>query len=119
MAVAAESDIAMVELRNVDNTAPARHGAMTAVPGPFLMHATGVAADPRARARTEPALAAIREITASADVGLTAASFTDGRAGVEHALNSTALQQLARVCSVIDPEGRFGPSRIVRGTEAV
>jgi len=48
-----DSPLAMVELRNLDNTAPTRDGAMSAVPGPLLLHAVGNAAQPGAHTRME------------------------------------------------------------------
>jgi len=44
MAARPDSALAVIEIRNVGNAAPARDGAITTVPGPFLLHAVGPAA---------------------------------------------------------------------------
>ena len=77
-----DSPVAMIELRNVGNSAPARDGAITTVPGPFLLHAVGLAADPSLRAATEQRLKRVYTAAQPADVGLAAASFAEGRAEV-------------------------------------
>jgi hypothetical protein len=49
LAAAPAAPVAMIELRNLANSAPARDGAMTEVPGPFVLHAVGLANDQDAR----------------------------------------------------------------------
>lgn len=78
IAAGVDSPLAMVELRNVDNTAPTRDGALTAVPGPLLLHAVGNAADPGSSARIEEGLARLRDVAGPADTGRSAASFAEG-----------------------------------------
>jgi FAD/FMN-containing dehydrogenase len=112
-AVAPDSPVAMIELRNVGNSAPARDGAMTVVPGPFLLHAVGLAADPGSRAATEQGLAEVHAAAALADVGLAAASFAEGRAEVADGLLPAALRRLAGVRAAVDPDRRVAPSRIL------
>ena len=104
---------AVVELRNLGNDAPVRDGAMTAVPGPFLVHAVGVATDPASRSRTEEGLSHVRAAATPADIGRAAASFTDGRSAVADGLDHPGLQRLARIRTVVDPDLRIAPSRLL------
>ena len=112
-AAAPDSPVAMIELRNVGNSAQACDGAMTTVPGPFLLHAVGLAADPGSRAATEHALAQVRATAQPADVGLAAASFAEGRAEVVDGLPPDALHRLAGVRAAVDPDRRVAPSRML------
>ena len=111
-AAAPDSPAAMIELRNVGNSAPARDGAITTVPGPFLLHAVGVAVDANSRAATEHVLAQVRAAAQPADVGLAAASFAEGRAEVVDGVPPDALHRLAGVRAAVDPHRRLAPSRI-------
>ena len=54
----------------------------------------------------------------SADVGLAAASFADGRGEVTDGLPPAARQRLAAVRVAIDPDRRLAPSRIPGGDDA-
>ena len=119
MAAGPDSALAVMELRNVGNAAHARDGAMTSVPGPFLLHAVGPAADPGSRARTEQGLQRVHTAAQPADVGLAAASFADGRAEVADGLPPAALQRLAAVRVAVDPDRRLAPSRILAGDGSV
>ena len=112
MAAGPDSALAVIELRNVGNSAPARDGAMTTVPGPFLLHAVGPAVDPRSRAATEHGLTRVHTAAQAADVGLAAASFADGRAEVADGLPPAAQQRLAALRIAVDPDRRLAPSRI-------
>ena len=102
----------MIEFRNVGNSAPARDGAITTMPGPFLLHAVGVSTDADSRAATEHVLAQVRAAAKPADVGLAAASFAEGRAEVVDGLPPDALHRLAGVRAAVDPHRRLAPSRI-------
>jgi hypothetical protein len=103
----------------VGNSAPARNGAMTTVPGPFLLHAVGVAADAGSRAATEEGLAQVRAAAQPADVGLAAASFAEGRAEVVDGLPPDALHRLAEVYAEVDPDRRVAPSRVLGAESGV
>jgi hypothetical protein len=111
-AAAPDSGVTMVEFRNLANSARARPGAMTTVPGPFLLHAVGVAGDPDSRRATEHGLSQVQAIARSADIGLAAASFAEGRGAVPDGLDAAALQRLAEVREAVDPDGRVSPSRL-------
>jgi FAD/FMN-containing dehydrogenase len=118
-AEAPDSAVAMIELRNVGNAAPARDGAITTVPGQFLLHAVGLAADPDSHAATEHALAQVRTTARPADVGQAAASFAAGRAQVADGLPPDALHRLAAVRAALDPNRRVAPSRIMAADSGV
>lgn len=108
-----DSPVSMIELRNVGNSAPARDGAMTTVPGPFLLHAVGLAADPSSRAATEQGIERVCTAAQPADVGLAAASFAEGRAEVVDGLQPVARHRLAEVRLAVDPDRRVAPSRLL------
>jgi FAD binding domain-containing protein len=112
-AAAVDSPLAMVELRNLDNTAPTRDGALTAVPGPLLLHAVGNAADPGSRTRVEEGLASVRDVAGPADTGRSAAPFADGRAADAGGLTQPDLSRLVGVAAAVDPGRRLAPSRIL------
>jgi FAD/FMN-containing dehydrogenase len=118
-AAAPDSAVAMIELRNVGNTAPARDGATTTVPGPYLLHAVGLAADSSSRAATEHGLVQVRAAAEAADVGLAAASFAEGRAEVADGLAPAALRRLAQIRVAVDPDRRVAPSRMLAATDGV
>jgi FAD binding domain-containing protein len=107
------SPVAMVELRNVDNTASPRYGALTAVPAPFLLHAVGTAGDAAARSRTEDGLTTLRAAADPADTGRSAAPFADGRPADPNGLGPTDLARVAHIRTAIDPDQRINPSRIL------
>jgi len=117
-AAAADLPLAIVELRNLDNTAPARDGALTAVPGPFLLHAVGTAGDTAARARTEAGLTAVCATARPVDIGKSAAPFADGRAADPNGLDHADLQRLARVNAALDPDGYLSPSRTLAAIDS-
>ena len=112
-AAAPDSPVAMIEVRNVGNSAPARDGAISTVPGPFLLHAVGLAADPSSRATTEQGLAKAHAAAQLADMGLAAAPFAEGRAAVADGIQPAALRRLARVRATVDPHRRVTPSRLL------
>jgi hypothetical protein len=119
LAVGAQPDspVAMVELRHLENTAPARAGAMTAVPAPFLLHAVGLAHDEESRHVTEQGLSQTQAQAQPLDVGMAAASFADGRGAVAHGLENSALSRLAELRAAVDPQRRVLPSRILAPLE--
>jgi FAD binding domain len=118
-AAVSDSPLALIELRNVGNSAPTRAGAMTAVPSPFLLHAVGVASDPESRNATEQGLSQVHAAAQSADIGLAAASFAEGRAAVADGLDTSALRRLVEVRTCVDPDRRIASSRILAAVEAM
>ena len=116
VAAASDSPLAMVELRNLDNAAPTRDGALTAVPGPLLLHAVGNAAEDSARTRVEDGLARLRDTASTAELGRSAAPFADGRAADPGGLNQSQLTRLGGIAAAVDPERRLAPTRILAST---
>ncbi|GAB7067219.1 FAD-dependent oxidoreductase [Mycobacterium hodleri] len=116
IAAGTDSPLAMVELRNLDNTAATRDGAMTAVPGPLLLHAVGNATDPGTRNDIEEGLAHLRDVAGPADTGRSSAPFADGRAADSGGLTQPDLSRLADVAAAVDPDRRIAPSRILAST---
>jgi hypothetical protein len=112
-AAASDSPLAMVELRNLDNAAPTREGALTAVPGPLLLHAVGNAADESARTRIEDGLVGLHTTAATADLGRSAAPFADGRAADPGGMDHSQLSRLGAIAAAVDPGRRLAPSRIL------
>lgn len=112
-AAAPDSAVAMIELRNVGNSAPTRDGATTAVPAPFLLHAVGLATDAASRAATEGGLSKVGGAAQFADIGRSAPSFAEGRAVVANGLDQSSLQRLSRIRAALDPDRRLAPSRLL------
>ncbi|MCG7594263.1 FAD-binding oxidoreductase [Mycobacterium sp. PSTR-4-N] len=106
-----DSSVVMVELRNLDTMARARDGALTAVPGPYLLHAVGTAGDITARARTEDGLTRVRAAADTADIGRSAGPFADGRAADRNGFGHDDLQRLARISTTVDPDRCLAPTR--------
>jgi hypothetical protein len=102
-----------------DTDDPPSMGDRPAVPGPFLLHAVGVARDPESRNATEQALSQVHAAAQSTDIGLAAASFAEGRAAVADGLDSSALRRLVEVRTCVDPDRRIASSRILAAVEAV
>ncbi len=113
VAAAPPSPLALIELRNVDSPASAAPGAMTAAPGPFLLHAVGLAPSPGAREPVERALAEVRHASAPADLGRAALSFAEGRVGGADSLEPADTERLAAIKAELDPDGVIVASRFL------
>jgi FAD/FMN-containing dehydrogenase len=112
-AAGADSPVTMVEVRNVSTTATPRPGAITSPPGPFLLHAVGIAPTPEARRTVDEGLAVLRRLAAHADIGRSAPPFAEGRAGASDALTPEQSDRLARLRDAVDPRGIVHRSRFV------
>jgi FAD/FMN-containing dehydrogenase len=108
-----DSPLAMVEIRNVDTTAPARPGAASSPSAPFLLHAVGIAPTPDARPAVDHALAAVRHTAAPADIGRSAASFAEGRPAGADALTPAQRERLTQAADNVDPHHIVHRSRFV------
>jgi FAD/FMN-containing dehydrogenase len=108
--LAAAGSLGLVEVRHV-GTVPGPHGALTAAPAPFLLHATGPAADDESRAGTLGHLAAVLAAAAPVDSGRSGAAFRDGQPTAPDALAAGPAADLARIRRERDPAGRFTPAR--------
>ncbi|HEY2523283.1 MAG TPA: FAD-binding protein, partial [Streptosporangiaceae bacterium] len=65
----------MIEIRHVASSAAVPDGALTRAPGPFLLHAVGVAGDDTGRARVDDLLTNVGRAAGPADTGLAAPTF--------------------------------------------
>jgi hypothetical protein len=109
------SPLSMVEVRNVDSaSAPQVEGAVTTAPGPFLLHAVGLAPAPGAREPLEQALQEVRRVSAPADIGRSAVSFAEGRPGEADSLPPADRDRLAAIRAELDPDGVITASRFLR-----
>lgn len=113
LSTAMGSPILMIELRHVSNAAPAREGAASRVAGAFMLHAVGDAGNADRIPALEAAFAAVRQVSARADVGLTIGSWADGRSVVPDALPLRVRDRVSDISKIVDPEGVIAPSRFI------
>jgi hypothetical protein len=104
--------LAMIELRHVDTAAPARDGALTRPPGPFLLHAVGAADGDQRRADVDACLARPATAARPADLGRAAPSFRDGQPGPADAYTEPELRRLTRIAAHTDPDRVFAFQRV-------
>ncbi|PQE02287.1 FAD-linked oxidase [Mycobacterium sp. EPG1] len=114
-ATALDSPVKMIEVRNVQHPGSGRRGALTSVPGAYLLHAVGLAADDHSRAATDDLLARIQSTAAPVDIGMAAAPFAEGRVEIPDGLPMEALQRLAAIRAAVDPQARILPTRLMGG----
>jgi FAD/FMN-containing dehydrogenase len=113
-ASAPASPLSMIELRNTASTAPSAAGAVTTAPGPFLLHAVGLAPSAGAREPLERALSDVRRASAPADLGRSAVSFAEGRPGDADSLEPADQERLAAIKTELDPGSVIVASRFRR-----
>ncbi len=89
-------------------------GALTRVPGPFLLHAVGAAPDDAARGRVDAALAAVLAAAAPADTGLSAPTFREGQPDDAGAYRPADQDRLTAIAAELDPDGTLAFVRGVR-----
>lgn len=111
VAAPADSALALIEIRSVGNTAPARDGAETEVPGPFIVHAVGALLSPDARPAIEQAFVRVRAAAAGVDVGRSAGSWMEGATSVPDALPVKLRERVRAIADAVDPTGVIGRSR--------
>jgi FAD/FMN-containing dehydrogenase len=102
----------MIELRHVDSGAPARDGALTRPPGPFLLHAVGAADGDERRADVDSYLARVEAAARPADLGRAAPSFREGQPGPADAYPEPELRRLIQVAAHTDPDRVFAFERV-------
>ena len=108
----------MVELRHVDSAASARDraltrdGALTRVPGPFLLHAVGAADSDQRRADVDSYLARVTAAARPADLGRAAPSFREGQPSPADAYSESELHRLTQVAAHTDPDRVFAFERV-------
>jgi FAD/FMN-containing dehydrogenase len=93
----------MIEFRHADSRATGFEGAMTTVPGPFLLHAVGSAPDDGARDRVDDVLHAVKAAARGADIGRSAPSFREGQPDAADAMPSADLDRLRAARDALDP----------------
>lgn len=116
-ATVADSPIAMMELRNVANDASALPGAMTTVPGPFMLHVVGDAEHPAGAAVLGTAFRQVAAIAAAADIGRGIGSWAEGQRSVPDALTPADRHRVAAIRRAIDPDGVIAASRFLSDDE--
>jgi FAD/FMN-containing dehydrogenase len=104
--------LAMIELRHTDTAAPARDGALTRPPGPFLLHAVGDADGDRQRADVDSSLARVETAARPADLGRAALSFRDAQPGPADGYPEPELGRLTQVAARTDPDRVFAFERV-------
>jgi FAD/FMN-containing dehydrogenase len=102
----------MIELRHTDTAAPARNGALTHPPGPFLLHAVGAADGDQRRADVDSYLARVETAARPADLGRAAPSFREGQPGPADAYTEPELRRLTEVATRTDPDRVFAFERV-------
>jgi FAD/FMN-containing dehydrogenase len=102
----------MIELRHVATAAPARDGALTRPPGPFLLHAVGAADGDQRRADVDSFLARVETAARPADLGRAAPSFREGQPGPADAYTEAELRRLIQVSTRTDPDRVFAFARV-------
>ena len=109
-----DSPLAEVELRHVAAPASDVPGAETSCPGAVLLHATGPAPDPDARAKVEAALAKVLAAAQPVDTGRSATSFRDGQDAARDARPIEFLTRLDAIRHLVDPENVIVASKLLR-----
>jgi hypothetical protein len=94
-----------MELRHVATASRIAAGAMTSPPGDFVVHATGAAPDPEARAHTEEAIAAVTRAAQPASTGFQAAAFRDGQTDATRSYDPGTAARLRELTARCDPDG--------------
>jgi hypothetical protein len=101
----------MIEIRHLANPDPPSEGAMTSVPGPFLVHAVGAAQGGGQRSAIDGALAGVWAAAAPADTGRVAPPFAEGQREPGTALEPAGLARVQAIRSLLDPAGRIRTAR--------
>jgi len=116
--LAPDTPLMMIEIRHLGDSgpaaagpSPAADGAMTRPPGPFLVHAVGLAGDPAQRASLEQALQTVWAPAAAVDTGRAAPSFAEGQRSPGSQLSPSAQSRLAAIRSAIDPSSIIRTAR--------
>jgi FAD/FMN-containing dehydrogenase len=105
-------DTSALDAVSIDPAAPARDGALTRVPGPFLLHAVGAADSDQRRADVDSYLARVEAAARPADLGRAAPSFREGQPGPADAYQESELRRLTQVAAHTDPDRVFAFERV-------
>jgi hypothetical protein len=93
----------MVEMRHVASNSAAPEGAMTQVPGPFLLHAVAAAGTDTSRVAADHTLQRVQHAAAAADIGRSAPSFREGQPDAAGAYAPEDLHRLQAIARKLDP----------------
>ncbi|HEX4212603.1 MAG TPA: FAD-binding protein [Candidatus Dormibacteraeota bacterium] len=98
-----------VELRHLGGRAAKRgaEGALTSLPGEFLLDAVGAAPDAGRMAAIDAVLADVVRAAGPADTGRSLAGFRGGHTDAPGALEPADLERLRALCARRDPAGRI------------
>ncbi|MGZ8177563.1 FAD-binding oxidoreductase [Williamsia sp. SKLECPSW1] len=97
--------LAMIELRHTQSRELTKvEGAMTTVPGPFLLHAVGLGVDENSRLLTDEVLDAVEDAGRAADIGRSAPAFREGQPDTADALPPVDLDRLRVIRDHLDPD---------------
>lgn len=110
-AAPAESALAMIEIRSLDNEAPTRDGAQTAIQGPFVVHAVGALIGQNTREHINKAFSTVRRAAATVDLGLSLGSWAEGSDSVPDALPEGVRQRVDHIADTVDPDRVISRSR--------
>ncbi|WP_375486973.1 FAD-binding oxidoreductase [uncultured Jatrophihabitans sp.] len=114
VAAPADAPLAMIEVRSVGNTAAARPGAESSVPGPFVVHAVGgPPAGEDGRRALQQAFDAVRAAVAPADTGRSLGSWVEGATSVPDALPVETRTRVREIADHVDPHGTIARSRVL------
>lgn len=113
VADAAQSPLALVEIRSFANDALTRAGAQTATPGPYALHAVGALVDPARRPALEAAFAELRATAEPVDLGQSLGTWVEGATSVPDALAPGVRDRVREIADAVDPDGRVRRSRFV------
>ena len=83
-----------------------------------MVHAVGDVADTDGIPQLEAAFAAVRQVSAGADTGLTIGSWADGRSAVPDALPAQVRERVIAINKTVDPAGVIAPTRFIVGDDA-
>lgn len=111
IAAAADSALTLIEIRNVGNDAPARPGAETTVPGPYLLHAVGDAPEGTDRTALDRAFASVRRAAGPVDLARSVGSWMEGAISVPDALPADLRTRAGEIADAIDPDRVLARSR--------
>ena len=111
VAAAADSPLALIEIRSLGNDAQARPGAETSVPGPYVVHAVGALMSPDALPAIEDAFAQVRAAAADVDAGRSVGSWMEGATSVPDALPAEIRERVRQIADAVDPGHVIARSR--------
>jgi FAD/FMN-containing dehydrogenase len=99
-----DSGLNMIELRHTGSRAGENDGAMTAAPGPYLLHAVGSATDDESRGRIDEVLRQVETASSAADIGRSAPAFREGQPETADSMPEADLDRLRDARQALDPD---------------